>query len=653
MTLDSPRDMHLRRLTSSRIALATLLVLPAACGGGGGGGAAPAAPATASAPTVEVGLANAFVDPDTGETKGDPTGLATVSFTLSQGAGDTADVVVEYSINEGVSWTTATIEESLVGLGASVAPGADTDHQVTWNLAADLGPGNWSGANSGAGFPGVQVRVRVVDGAPSDPSDDDVEVDLLGLPIPGGDPMGFARAGHETHVLPNGNILVLGGDASGGPTSSMEIGWRPDGIADFAFQTTSGLVTPRTGPTVTMLYDTRLLIAGGRTGSGDTASAEVFDPVTGDSTAVASMAEERSGHSAGLLSNGHVLVVGGAGAPATAEVYSPEGDSWTPLALSTGYFDHAMARLADGRFLVVGSAAGTDTPASTLFTLQADGSVLESAGPVPGASRYGGTATPLPDGRVLVFGGRELGGGMSDPVAEVFDPAAESLSPVDLDNDEVPGFAIAGRSGHAAAAMGDGSVLIAGGRDGAGELVAQTEFFLPLVDVFTPAAPLPEARADHQVDVLAGGVAVVTGGLVDQGGEEAPIDTTATILLPGGLNETPSASGASLDWNAGDELATITYTLSDFEGDPALVRVDWRETGSGDAGWRPAREGLGGDGRVDLSTSSDGVVHTFEWDAGADGVFDSAANVDVDVRVTPVGAVDGAPTEVSDTLFQI
>jgi hypothetical protein len=63
-----------------------------------------------------------------------------------------------------------------------------------------------------------------------------------------------------------------------------------------------------------------VLLTGGYDGL---ASAELFDPVTGSFATAGSMATARDGHTATLLDDGTVLVVGGAvfATLSTAEIY--------------------------------------------------------------------------------------------------------------------------------------------------------------------------------------------------------------------------------------------------------------------------------------------------------------------------------------------
>ena len=119
--------------------------------------------------------------------------------------------------------------------------------------------------------------------------------------------------------------------------------------------------TQRSGHSATVMLDGRVLIVGGNNGSADLASAEIFDPVTGTIAAVASsLTTPRQGHLAFLLPNNNtVLIVGGtsAGAPlASAEVFTP----WLGTFAATGSLSTARSFSAgspmkqDGLLVVAG-----------------------------------------------------------------------------------------------------------------------------------------------------------------------------------------------------------------------------------------------------------------------------------------------------------
>ena len=91
-------------------------------------------------------------------------------------------------------------------------------------------------------------------------------------------------------------------------------------------------------------------------------------------------------------------------------------------------------------------------------------------------------------------------------VIATFVIASTSKQVQPLDNLVVP------RTGHAATALSDGRVLITGGHDSAGNLVAVSEIFDPATQTSTASATLTTARADHTATLLADGRVLVAGG---------------------------------------------------------------------------------------------------------------------------------------------
>ena len=104
------------------------------------------------------------------------------------------------------------------------------------------------------------------------------------------------------------------------------------------FASTGKMTVARAFHTATLLQDGRVLIAGGRVNAPNdyrgtvTASAELYDPATGTFATTGSMTVPRVWHSATLLPNGKVLIVGRdweAGDDRTAELYDPATGRFT------------------------------------------------------------------------------------------------------------------------------------------------------------------------------------------------------------------------------------------------------------------------------------------------------------------------------------
>src|SRR5262249_22986611 len=138
-----------------------------------------------------------------------------------------------------------------------------------------------------------------------------------------------------------------------------------------------------------------------------TASAEIYDPVTGKFTAAGSMRIARHKHAAALLNDGRVLIVGGSdnrdwkGKMDSAEIYDPAVGQFVAagrMAEARFKLTHAVVGLQEGNVLIAGGPGQAE-----IFEL-ASQRFTAVAGPEMDG-RYFSTATLLNDGRVLLTGG--------------------------------------------------------------------------------------------------------------------------------------------------------------------------------------------------------------------------------------------------------
>ena len=304
-------------------------------------------------------------------------------------------------------------------------------------------------------------------------------------------------------LLPDGRVFFTGGillpPRPPGGFSYLDTAQTYDPIAD-AWTPVAPMSIGRGGHTATLLADGTVLVVGGDVGKGyenatPTASVERYDPRTNRWSPAAPLAVTRLGHTATLLRDGRVLVAGGRSsgaqpAPvsdgdttATAEVYDPAADRWAPAGSMPGWRGECCGRqtatlLQGGRVLVTGTSQAT----AALYDPAADR--WATTGPMTAIRGGSFTATPLPDGRVLVAGGTAYSGGGDDlgivASTEVYDLATNAWAGAAPMNSP--------RHSHVAAALPDGRVLVVGG------FVDQATGALPTppAELYT-GSPAPEA----------------------------------------------------------------------------------------------------------------------------------------------------------------
>jgi N-acetylneuraminic acid mutarotase len=271
-----------------------------------------------------------------------------------------------------------------------------------------------------------------------------------------------SRAGQTATLLSNGLVLVVGGSSGDGHGTALLSAELYDPFAR-TWMATGAMSQARAWHAATLLTDGRVLVVGGMEstdvgvgGYDRLASAELYDPDTGTWTATADMTKARDGHTATLLPDGWVLVAGGS----SAELLDPDAETWIATDdMTEPYYGHTATLLLDGTVLV----AGGDAPSGPGARAWPHAGLYDWVTATWDATqkmitpRLGHTATLLPDGRVLVLGGRVHGGAASPLLrdAELYDPDTGRWAAI--------GDMIDARSGHTATLLPDGRVLVLGG----------------------------------------------------------------------------------------------------------------------------------------------------------------------------------------------
>jgi hypothetical protein len=311
--------------------------------------------------------------------------------------------------------------------------------------------------------------------------------------------MAAARSGACAASLPDGRVLITGGQ---GPTGSMNT--AEIFTADGSFSAAAGMAGARSGHSCATLEDGQILVAGGSNEFGAVSTAEVFDPAVNRWAPAGNMVSARSGHTATVLRDGRVLIAGGQGAATvydTLEIFDPAANSFqslSPAALASPRELHAAALLPDGRVLIAGGANGSRALASSDVFDPRTGAVTR--GPNLSAARAGVSATTLLDGRVLIAGGSD---------------DSQDLATAELYNPETGSFSLAGRMtetrrGQIAVLLPHNNqvLLIGGDRNG-----TSAEVFTPWRGTFRPTGNLDQVRSGAVASpVGADGVLVLAGG---------------------------------------------------------------------------------------------------------------------------------------------
>lgn len=286
----------------------------------------------------------------------------------------------------------------------------------------------------------------------------------------------------------------------------------------------ANLLTGRTGHTATLLNDSRVLVAGGSDGGlsrHGLASGELFDPKTNRWAPAASMSTPRVEHTATLLPNGQVLVAGGRTsvespeALASAEIYDPGINRWLPgPPMHAARARHTATLLKNGKVLVVGGIAVAFNPyrlapvVAELYDPSTSGWTILPNGQAIAREQH--TATLLPSGKVMVIGGvSELS--CPDPSTELYDPVKNAW-------DFGPG--VTGRFGHTATLLPGGKILVLGGIGAQGctvehptaqDTLASGELYDPKPDIWSSIAVMQFPRAKHTSTLLPNGGVLVVG----------------------------------------------------------------------------------------------------------------------------------------------
>ena len=366
-----------------------------------------------------------------------------------------------------------------------------------------------------------------------------------------------------------------------------------------SWELTGSLTTPRFDHTLTLLANGKVLAAAGRTSPAGTVfnTAEVYDPITETWTPTGPMNDYRWAHTATLLPDGRVLVAGGfGGVPTgtgnndqpvvnTAEIYDPATNTWT----ATGSMNvrralHTATLLPNGQVLVAGGRWCPNAPPATCnFTFRT--ATAELYNPATGTwtptgsmneARHTTASVLLPDGRVLVPAGfTNAGNGFNGDIYNVATGTWTLTSNMNF-----------ARARQGAMLLQDGRVMVVGGFPA----TQTTEVYNPAINDWDFAAPLTSTgnRFNYAYTVMPNGKVLVASGIaagapVRNTDEYDPATNTWTPEAP--MND-PHASSSSLSNSY--RAVVLSASPTSYVADPyvcgrncgKVLVAGWNATGS-------------------------------------------------------------------------
>lgn len=278
------------------------------------------------------------------------------------------------------------------------------------------------------------------------------------------------------HVLPNGNALYFGGYPTESTTTNLVNLYNTSGNSWSVANPMS--ISRASGASVT-LQNGKILVIGGVTGNYPSmtvvGSCEIYDPNTGNWSAAGSLNVARWGHTATLLSNGKVLVTGGAvdivsSFPTTTscELYDPNTDTWTLTGSMTGTRHlHTASLMRDGNVLIAGGFIDIST-STAINTAEIYNTTLGTWSSIANLNTARGFATSNVigdgygifnyDGYVIVIGGSNNNTAIAQ--SEIYNPSTNTWltrAPQLLNLTDA-------RFGHTSVNLDNGKILITGGK---------------------------------------------------------------------------------------------------------------------------------------------------------------------------------------------
>lgn len=355
------------------------------------------------------------------------------------------------------------------------------------------------------------------------------------------------RIYHSANLLRDNSVLITGGESDPEETSA---GVEPvlnsvERYQDGKVEQLPPLRQARARHTATLLSDGSVLVVGGFDGNGKAIdTVEIWDPKLQSWSDAQPLKNARYGHSATLLDDGRVMIAGGQGVNGpigSVEIRDFASGAWSsgnplPLPLT----NHAATLLKNGDVLVAGGVTMNSEVVPDTFLWHKAWGLWQPAGTRvtngEGSKAYVVSVLPRPDGGAQLFGS-----------AWVMNWAPSEGTPT--------GYPAYGKRIRAAiTATADGRVLLSGGL-ASRAFVDWAEVYDPSNGRFSLTGRMLLARHSHSAIALDDGSVVIAGGWARSPDEPSrPRDNSPEVWNPR-TGSWKAVNGISFSWKDWVHLA--------------------------------------------------------------------------------------------------
>jgi N-acetylneuraminic acid mutarotase len=431
-------------------------------------------------------------------------------------------------------------------------------------------------------------------------------------------PMISSRSNHTAIMLPDGRVFVAGGNGTRAVNTDAS-----ENFISTKSQWMAAATMPagceRAIHSAVQLRDGRILLIGGVNASGPLSTTARYDPAlnTWDCASVAAIGLGTAGgvtalrsHTSTLLFDGRVLVAGGndgLGEANRSYIYDPAGNAWTstdPLPMLEPRFNHTATALPNGSVMISGGSQRFGNVPQSIETYHINASSWVTGGGVSGVKFAGGarafhTMTLALNNKMYGIGGSDgVIGGSGVSLYNAAEGGYFTATPDGFSKDAPPSFRQASISGTSATPFLPGTNLTVTGirfrggteASGGGAASANSSFSFPHMVL-------------QQVDGSGGAASQSNGGFtVDlttqiflNAGNQTTLDTSLTVALPG------TSAGLPYGWY------TLRMGANDIYSDGKMVQVG------------PAKPTLAPANITGVAAGISSMTWTWDRIAGVDG----------------------------------